>query len=172
MPLLLDCTVIVREHRRLGIPFPEWTMSLPVASLCAATRAVSNQILDFCIVETNTTIRIALYVLGLPVSRRFLVRISLELRLERQLIWRAVNHAGAMMPSGRKMAAMVLASHTPADIAQFISSCCFSGSLGKGACGSIWYQNATEEMSSMSGRIPGLGGRYPLRWVFDQDSPW
>src|SRR5882724_10121791 len=104
MPLLLDCTVIVREHRRLGIPFPEWTTSLPVASLCAATRAASNQILNFCIVETNTTIRIALYVLGLPVSRRFLgdswyrrflVRISLELRLERQLIWRAVNHAGA-----------------------------------------------------------------------------
>ncbi len=35
---------------------------------------------------------------------------------------------------------------------QMISSLSFSGSFGNGACGSVWYQKATEAMSSWSGR--------------------
>src|SRR5947209_5873049 len=62
--------------------------------------------------------------------------------------WPSVVPSGTIGPFENTLASAMLGIlHI-----QLISSSSFDGNLGKTACGSSWYQYATDEMSSCSGR--------------------
>jgi len=88
---------IVREQSPFGDTFSRMDNVLNLWRVCAQQVGRLAQILVFCIVEIDTTIRIALYDLVLPVSRRFLVCTNLELHLQRQVI--SFNNGGGIVPS-------------------------------------------------------------------------